>query len=258
MDADTHKRLREPFPAEVVGKLPRVWCGKCREAIKNRRPSCDEHQRAKCQVCGNNMTAAHLHIDYVGHAAITDRMLSVDPSWTWEPVAFGPDGLPVLDENGGLWIRLTVAGVTRLGYGDAEGKNGPAAVKEAIGDALRNGAMRFGVGLDLWHKDGVLAQHDDEPVPAPQAPANGNARQRPTQPPKSSPAGPSVAYAVAELKAACEANGWNRDIVAVKYAEKAGHGLGDATDPALIESFRKHLFNLPQAELQPAAKEAAA
>ena len=79
--------------------------------------------------------------------------LKVDPEWTWEPVAVEPSGLPMLDSNGGLWIRLTVCGVTRLGYGDADGKRGGSAVKEAIGDALRNAAMRFGVALDLWSKE---------------------------------------------------------------------------------------------------------
>ena len=52
-------------------------------------------------------------------------------------MSFGPDGLPQFDKNGGLWIRLTVAGVTRVGYGDAAGKSGPNAIKEAIGDAIR-------------------------------------------------------------------------------------------------------------------------
>lgn len=89
---------------------------------------------------------------YVGHAALTDRLLDVDPNWSWEPVAFGTDGLPKLDEIGGLWIKLTVCGVTRLGYGDAGEKKGTNAMKERIGDALRNAGMRFGAALDLWHK----------------------------------------------------------------------------------------------------------
>ena len=41
---------------------------------------------------------------YVGHAALTDRLLDVDPGWTWEPLALGSDGLPALDETGGLLI----------------------------------------------------------------------------------------------------------------------------------------------------------
>jgi hypothetical protein len=92
----------------------------------------------------------------VGHADVTDRLLAVDPEWNWEPKAEDEHGLPVFDtdKNGspvGLWIRLTVGGVTRLGYGSCpSGQND--AVKVLIGDALRNAAMRFGVALDLWAK----------------------------------------------------------------------------------------------------------
>ena len=88
---------------------------------------------------------------YVGHAALTDRLLDVDPGWTWEPLAMSPHGLPVMDDLGGMWIRLTVCGVTRLGYGHAGNKQGGDAIKEIIGDALRNAAMRFGAALELWH-----------------------------------------------------------------------------------------------------------
>ena len=37
------------------------------------------------------------------------------------------------------------------GFGSADGKTGPNATKELIGDALRNAAMRFGVALDDRH-----------------------------------------------------------------------------------------------------------
>ena len=94
-----------------------------------------------------------LTLDYVGHADITERLLEVDPGWTWEPVAFGPDGLPAFDNDGGLWIRLTVLGGTRNGYGEPRGRNTYDARKGAIGNALRNAAMRFGVALQLWQKD---------------------------------------------------------------------------------------------------------
>jgi hypothetical protein len=59
--------------------------------------------------------------------------------------------------------------VSRLGYGDAQGKTGPNATKERIGDALRNAAMRFGAALDLWHK-GILHM-DADPEPAESKPA---------------------------------------------------------------------------------------
>lgn len=101
---------------------------------------------------------------YVGHAALTDRLLQADPAWSWEPLACDERGLPALDEAGGLWIRLTVCGVTRLGYGDAGQKKGGDAMKERIGDALRNAAMRFGAALDLWHKGDLHKDEDEAPV----------------------------------------------------------------------------------------------
>ena len=99
---------------------------------------------------------------YVGHAALTDRLLDTDPAWTWEPLALNVQGLPALDDCGGLWIKLTVCGITRLGYGDAGAKKGGDAMKERIGDALRNAAMRFGAALDLWHKGDLHARADDD------------------------------------------------------------------------------------------------
>ncbi len=127
--------LRVPFPAHQISQLPK----------------------------GNVM------LDYVGHAALTDRLLDADPAWNWAPLALTPDGLPHVDEVGGLWITLTVCGLTRLGYGHAGGKKGGDAVKELIGDALRNAAMRFGAALDLWHKGELHAEapEDTGPPPAP-------------------------------------------------------------------------------------------
>jgi hypothetical protein len=150
LTAEVATALRAPFPPEKVSKLPKVTCGRCREAHGR---VCDQHAKSKCSECGAWITSAHLHLDYVGHADTTDRLLEVDRLWSWEPLAFNEQGLPRFDDTGGLWIRLTVAGVTRLGYGDADGKRGGNAVKEAIGDAIRNAAMRFGVALDLWRKE---------------------------------------------------------------------------------------------------------
>lgn len=122
-------------------------------------------------------------LDYVGHADVTERLLAADPHWNWQPLAFGPEGLPVLviheGSPVGLWISLTVCGVTRIGYGSCEpGK--PDAVKELIGDALRNAAMRFGVALALWSKtreNDVSFQH---PEPKGGAPiASGAERSKP-------------------------------------------------------------------------------
>lgn len=113
MNTEQAIALRKPFPPESVGRLPK----------------------------GGVM------LDYVGHAAVTDRLLTIDPEWSWEPFALDDHGLPALDRAGNLWIRLTICGVTRIGVGDGK------SAKEVIGDAIRNAAMRFGVALDLWAKE---------------------------------------------------------------------------------------------------------
>jgi hypothetical protein len=129
--------LRVPFPAHQIKQLPR---------------------------------GGGVSLSYVGHAALTDRLLDADLEWNWEPLALTTEGLPQIDEAGGLWIKLTICGLTRLGYGHAGSKQGGDAVKELIGDALRNAAMRFGAALDLWHKGDlhVEAQGDTGPPPAPE------------------------------------------------------------------------------------------
>ena len=126
MTAEQVTALRKPFPPEMVGKLPK--------RTKN----------------ADGSWGPTIHLDYVGHAAVTDRLLMVDPAWSWEPLALDEHGLPALDRAGNLWIKLTICGVTRLGVGDGK------SAKECIGDAIRNAAMRFGVALDLWAKENLV------------------------------------------------------------------------------------------------------
>lgn len=148
--------LRVPFEKHQISKLPKPTKAQTEEV------KADFKKGVRCDICGAWHHPKVVHLDYVGHAALTNRLLDADPAWSWEPVSMGDDGQPKLDSNGGMWIRLTVCGVTRLGYGDAQDKTGGNAVKERIGDALRNAAMRFGAALDLWHK-GDLHVDDDEP-----------------------------------------------------------------------------------------------
>lgn len=116
MTPENATALRKPFPPETIGRLPK----------------------------GGVM------LDFVGHAAVTDRLLTIDPNWSWEPMGVDQFGLPQLDREGNLWIRLTICGVTRIGCGDGK------SAKESIGDAIRNAAMRFGVALDLWAKENLV------------------------------------------------------------------------------------------------------
>jgi len=159
--------LRAPFTRKEIGKLPKVWC----EACRDRKQICSEHQKKRCTTCKARISEAHLHVDFVGHADVTARLLDVDPEWDWEPLAFDSFGLPAFDEYGGFWIKLTIGPKTRIGYGHADGKKGGDAVKEAIGDAIKTTAMRFGVALQLWQKSKDEAAADDVPAREVERPA---------------------------------------------------------------------------------------
>ncbi len=165
------KALRAPFPPSAVGKLPK---GTCKDCSNSPQKVCGRHQKRECPKCGNYMTTAHLDLDYVGHAEVTDRLLSVDPGWTWAPYAVAPDGGPLIRQGGKeltLWIKLTIAGVTRLGVGSVASSSFDSE-KQLIGDAIRNAAMRFGVALDLWSKNELeSASHVEEDAPGPGRPS---------------------------------------------------------------------------------------
>ncbi len=150
--------LRQPFPPNQISKLPKE-SRKQSDERKNRVAGC---MVWKCPECGGPHHKDATHLDYVGHAALTDRLLDADPEWNWEPIVM--DGLP--SPGNGMWIKLTVCGVSRIGYGAADGKTGGDAIKEIIGDGLRNAAMRFGAALDLWHKGDLHADEGDNDADA--------------------------------------------------------------------------------------------
>ena len=169
--------LRAPFLENQISKLPKPTKQQT-EAVK-----ADYRKGIRCKLCGGWHHPDVVHLDYVGHAALTDRLLDCDPEWNWEPVVM--EGLP--NAGNGMWIKLTVCGVSRLGYGDADGKQGGNAVKEIIGDALRNAAMRFGAALDLWHK-GDLHLDPEEP------PKSDTQPQQPKEPQRMSKEASYKAY----------------------------------------------------------------
>ena len=144
MNHEQQAKLRESFKPDQIGKLP--------------KPTKKENPKGRCKECGGWHGLPAVHLDYVGHAAVTDRLLQVDPEWTWWPMALDERGAPMLDAKGGLWIYLKILDVQRPGYGDGD------SMKEIIGDAIRNAAMRFGVALDLWAKEPL---HAEEPPAAP-------------------------------------------------------------------------------------------
>lgn len=223
-------KLRAPFPDEAIGKLPRGTCRACRE---DRRKRCDQHAWiSRCEECRGSHSSATIHIDYVGHADVTARLLEVDPAWSWEPMALDPSsGMPVMDRTGGLWIRLTVLGVTRPGYGDVTGTGG---VKEAIGDALRNAAMRFGVALDLWAKgdrEWAKAEKHDATTDHPDGPTPGQDTARDWR-------GPSTRVLLDGLAADAQRAGITMDEVTAKLRQDLTSDL-DVDRPVTVADLAK-------------------
>lgn len=192
--------LQAPFAAESVSLLPRYTGDK--NTPKAQR---DKHM---CPECGVRHEFPAMHLSYVGHADITMRFNEADPAWSWEPMGFDAQGLPALDANGGLWAWLTILGVRKPAYGDpgvdyqGNSKAGtPDGMKEAIGDMLRNGAMRFGVGTALWSKSDkakATLVGDDDGTAASSAPAAPRAAQaaKPTTDAGAIPEGGTGAYVV--------------------------------------------------------------
>jgi hypothetical protein len=199
-------KLQEPFNPAEVGLRPQIWCPKCRDYQKEppagggksrccgmkkdeRGSGGVDHDRKKCADCGQAMTAAHMHLSYVGHAHITERLLQADPRWYWRPIgrdipdevmaaaigtgdlgivqavinAYPPKIIEIAGPNGRaehiMWGEVIIHDengdeVVMPGVGDAIGKNwDPNAVKEMLGDLFRNALMRHGAGLDMWKKE---------------------------------------------------------------------------------------------------------
>jgi hypothetical protein len=111
--------LRKPFKPEQIGKLAAV---RDKQTGKVKRPA----------------------LDYVGHAAVSDRLNRIAPDWSYTV-----DREWHLETTNTFWVRgtMTIGGVSRPEYGDGDDP------KEAIGNFIRRGAMRFGVAIDLWSRE---------------------------------------------------------------------------------------------------------
>lgn len=162
-------RLTAPFPQDWVERLPKVL----------RR---DDNDKGRCEAgawysadghaCGGWHSRA-VHLDYVGHAGITMRLNDVlgPGGWSFQPYAHGQEGLPLMGREFYASLTITVPGEDPVTKWDmAANYNGP---QEALGDALRRCAMRFGIGTYLWAKSDHahnLATQQEPPAPEPQVP----------------------------------------------------------------------------------------
>lgn len=155
-----------------------------------------------------------IQLDYVGHADITRILLEIDPYWTIEPVQHDEYGLPAVRNNGKMieaafW--LTVCGHRRYCVGSVEARKQDGDVgKELLSDAIRNGAMRFGIALSLWSKE----EWGDDLKPAAKQAA-----------PKKAVA-VSLEDKISQFEKACRNAGFEPDEV----ADKAGVNMNELTE----------------------------
>lgn len=172
-------------PARLISKLPR-YTGR-----RDVPPA--QREKRMCAECDTWHAFPAVHLDYMGHADVTLALIDVDPEWTWEPAALDEWGAPAIRAVDGrlvMWGWLFVLGVRRLAVGTCEaGKSDPE--KELVGDLLRNGAMRFGIGTGLWSKssadeDGdplspaaIIAATEDPDLVVERTKIGGNARRAP-------------------------------------------------------------------------------
>lgn len=170
-------------------------------------------------------------LDYIGHADVTRILLGVDPTWTIEPAAYDEAGLPARVTIGnmvqaGFW--MTLLGHTRYCVGSVEDRKSDQA-KELLSDAIRNGAMRYGIALSLWTK----AEWEDLGAVPTKAVTKPKAA-------KTEPVRPANPDALEKFVKVCADNNLDHDQV----ADHAGVDLGGIVTTAdlvkLRESF-KHL-----------------
>lgn len=168
MSAEAFEKLRQPF--EGVQHVTKNWQDKKTGDWKS------------------------ITLDYIGHGPVTDRLLTVDPGYTFEPL-LDEGGRPIVVFDGlgagdsiGVWGRLTILGSTIVEF--CSGKD----LLDAYSRCLCRCAMRRGVALDLWIKDDEFKASATAPPRDERHPADG-----PSSPP---PAGTGGAALPADLSPA--------------------------------------------------------
>jgi hypothetical protein len=121
--------------------------------------------------------------DYISHALVTERLNRVCPGWSMEIVQTHTS----TDSHGrlhceGVTVAMTINGVTRVEMGGPQRQESfMLECKNAVSDAMKRAAMRFGVALYLWDNlVDSLGDDDVHPDREPQAaPAPARATQQP-------------------------------------------------------------------------------
>jgi len=178
-----------------------------------------------------------IQLDFVGHADITRILIEIDPHWRLVPIAWenGRPAVNIVNDMATMWFELTLLGTSRLAIGSAK-SNSPDLDKILYGDALRNGAMRFGISLNLWTKnEWEDLDHNPTPTPAP--------RQQPVQestsPKKPRTLTPLSAEQVEQFNKACVDKGLDPKVVAANAEIPEGQQWMESHLPALRKAFKE-------------------
>jgi hypothetical protein len=178
-------------------------------------------------------------LDFVGHADITRILIEIDPHWRLVPIAWenGRPAMNVVNDMATMWFELTLLGTPRLAIGTAKA-NAFDLDKQLYGDALRNGAMRFGISLSLWSKqEWEDLNHNPAAASAP----------RPASKPAPAPAGkpkpktltPLSDEQITQFEQACTAKGIDPKAVAANAGIPEGTPWMESHLPALRSAFKE-------------------
>jgi hypothetical protein len=178
-------------------------------------------------------------LDFVGHADITRILIEIDPHWRLVPIAWdnGRPAMNIVNDMATMWFELTLLGTSRLAIGTAKA-NAFDLDKQLYGDALRNGAMRFGISLNLWTKN---EWEDLDHNPAPKPAARPAQSQPQTAPAKAKPKTLTALSdeQVNQFNAACETKGVDPKVVAANAGIPEGTPWMESHLPALRSAFKE-------------------
>ena len=178
-------------------------------------------------------------LDFVGHADITRILIEIDPHWRLVPIAWdnGRPAMNIVNDMATMWFELTLLGTSRLAIGTAKA-NAFDLDKQLYGDALRNGAMRFGISLNLWTKN---EWEDLDHNPSPSKPAARPAQPAPTASAKPKPKTLTALSdeQVNQFNAACETKGVDPKVVAANAGIPEGTPWMESHLPALRSAFKE-------------------
>ena len=178
-------------------------------------------------------------LDFVGHADITRILIEIDPTWRLVPIAWdnGRPAMNIVNDMATMWFELTLLGTSRLAIGTAKA-NAFDLDKQLYGDALRNGAMRFGISLNLWTKN-EWEELDHNSAPAKPVARTAQPATQTAQKPKPKTLTGLSEEQITQFNKACETKGIDPAVVAANAGIPEGAPWMESYLPALRSAFKE-------------------